>query len=242
MRGPDGAGSPRKGPPIHALTLAELTRYDIGRINPAVGYARQFPQQQPVDGERFPTLDELFALRQARQAGAAQPRNQDHARDAGATLDAATFARLTVEAIRPRGCRPRTTIQSFDWRTLVEAKKLAPEIATACLTIESANDDTVHAGRGRPLAVARRPRSRRPRRLVAAPRQGGRLRHVVAVLAQRRAERDRPRRTRSGSVLPWTVNDPADMARLVDMGVDGLITDYPDRARKVMADEGVPLP
>ena len=43
-------------------------------------------------------------------------------------------------------------------------------------------------------------------------------------------------------VLPWTVNDPRDMARLIEMNVDGLITDYPDRARRVMADKGIPLP
>ena len=43
-------------------------------------------------------------------------------------------------------------------------------------------------------------------------------------------------------VLPWTVNDPRDMARLIEMSVDGLITDYPDRARRVMADKGIPLP
>ena len=42
-------------------------------------------------------------------------------------------------------------------------------------------------------------------------------------------------------MVPWTVNQPADMARLVDWGVDGLITDYPDRARKVLADKGVAL-
>ena len=43
-------------------------------------------------------------------------------------------------------------------------------------------------------------------------------------------------------ILPWTVNDPADMARLIDAGVDGIITDYPDRLRRVMADKGLPLP
>ena len=43
-------------------------------------------------------------------------------------------------------------------------------------------------------------------------------------------------------VIPWTVNEPADMARLIDWGVDGLITDYPDRARAVMRDKGMALP
>ena len=43
-------------------------------------------------------------------------------------------------------------------------------------------------------------------------------------------------------VLPWTVHDPWDMAHLIEMKVDVLITDYPDRARKVMADKGIPLP
>jgi glycerophosphoryl diester phosphodiesterase len=39
-------------------------------------------------------------------------------------------------------------------------------------------------------------------------------------------------------VLPWTVNNPAEMAHLIDMGVDGLITDYPDRALPVLAAKG----
>ena len=43
-------------------------------------------------------------------------------------------------------------------------------------------------------------------------------------------------------VLPWTVNDPIEMARLIGMGVDGIITDYPDRLRRVMAQRGMALP
>jgi glycerophosphoryl diester phosphodiesterase len=43
-------------------------------------------------------------------------------------------------------------------------------------------------------------------------------------------------------VIPWTVNRPEDMARLVDWGVDGLITDRPDFLREVLAGKGLPLP
>ncbi len=40
-------------------------------------------------------------------------------------------------------------------------------------------------------------------------------------------------------VVPWTVNVPTEMARLIDLGVDGLITDYPDRALPVLAAKGL---
>ena len=43
-------------------------------------------------------------------------------------------------------------------------------------------------------------------------------------------------------VIPWTVNDAAVMDKLLDWGVDGLITDHPDRLRTVMARRGMPLP
>jgi glycerophosphoryl diester phosphodiesterase len=44
------------------------------------------------------------------------------------------------------------------------------------------------------------------------------------------------------TVLAWTVNDTAQMARLIDMGVDGIITDRPDLLREEMARRALPLP
>ena len=43
-------------------------------------------------------------------------------------------------------------------------------------------------------------------------------------------------------VVPWTVNDPVQMQHLIEWGVDGIITDYPDRLREVMAQKGLVLP
>ncbi len=43
-------------------------------------------------------------------------------------------------------------------------------------------------------------------------------------------------------VVPWTVNKPEDMHALIDKGVDGIITDYPERLREVMQARGIALP
>ncbi|MCY4671389.1 MAG: glycerophosphodiester phosphodiesterase family protein, partial [Rhodococcus sp.] len=47
---------------------------------------------------------------------------------------------------------------------------------------------------------------------------------------------------RGMKVIPWTVDDPATMHALIDLGVDGIITDYPNRLRAVLAERGMPLP
>jgi hypothetical protein len=47
---------------IHELTLAQLKQYDVGRLKPNTRYARRFPEQQPVDGQRIPTLQSVISL------------------------------------------------------------------------------------------------------------------------------------------------------------------------------------
>ena len=43
-------------------------------------------------------------------------------------------------------------------------------------------------------------------------------------------------------VVVWTVNAAPDMARMVDLGVDGIITDVPDTLRGVLAERGLAVP
>jgi len=243
VRGPDGAWIAAPGPAIRALALADLRRYDVGRIDPASKYAAQFPRQQAADGERVPTLAELFTL--VRTSGKPVRLNLEAKIDPtrpGDTVDPATFARLAVDAVRDAGFLDRVTLQSFDWRTLREAKKLAPSLRTACLTIESAGNDTVQ-----PAGDAPSPWTAGLDLRV----YGGsvpKLAHAAGCAVwspfwrNATAERIAQAHALGLEVLPWTVNDPADTARLIEAGVDGLITDYPDRLRDVMAAKGLPLP
>jgi glycerophosphoryl diester phosphodiesterase len=132
-------------------------------------------------------------------------------------------------------------VQSFDWRTLVEIRRLAPEIRTACLTIQQASFDNVQQGRPGPspwtagLDVDD---------LGSVPRLVARAGCAVwsPFFRELTAERVEEARALGLAVIPWTVNDRADMLRLIDAGVHGLITDYPDRLRQVMAERRLPLP
>lgn len=236
-RGPDGQWIAAPGPAIRSLTRADLERYDIGRVNPASRYAAQFPQQKPVDGERFPTLAALYAM-----AGPSVRFNIETKIDPAKpdeTLDPAQFTRAVVDAVRAAGAAERTTLQSFDWRTLLEARRIAPEIKTACLTIESNNMDTVRRASGQPSAWLGG---------LDLAAEGGSLPRLVKAAGcavwspfWRNVTTDNVKEAHALGleVTPWTVNTPADMAALIDLGIDGLITDYPDRAQPVLAAKGL---
>src|SRR5246500_4417568 len=60
-RGPDGRYIDT-GIPYIKLTLAEVKKYDVGKIRPGSAYAARFPEQLPIPGTRIPTLAEVFDL------------------------------------------------------------------------------------------------------------------------------------------------------------------------------------
>ncbi len=243
-RGSDGRFLETSGPAIRSLTLAELKRFDVGRLKPGTSYARTFSEQEAVDGARIPTLAEVFDL--VRQTGA------DHVRfnietkltpaSGSPTPDPETFAAAVTQQVRAAGLADRVTVQSFDWRTLAVARRIAPEIARVCLTVEGGSSDNL--ARGRPGA------SPWTAGLDIDDFDGSAPRLVIAagcsvwspnfrnLTANNLAEA----RSLGLKVIPWTVNEHAEMTRLIALGVDGIITDYPNRLRTVMGGRNMPLP
>jgi glycerophosphoryl diester phosphodiesterase len=226
------------GPLIRSLTLAELQRYDVGRLNPGHAYGRTFAEQQANDGERIPTLAALFA--RVRELGATDVQFDIETKvfpdRPGDTVAPDEFVARLLAVIRSAGMRDRVMIQSFDWRTLAIVQRVEPGMRTVYLTTQ---------GRGGGN--------------VADPRWTGGLKrsehasvaHMVmaaggSTWAPNFNDLDeasvRTAHSLGLQVVPWTVNAIADMKRLVDWGVDGLITDYPDRLRDVLRERGVPLP
>lgn len=206
-RGVDGTWVSAPAPTIYSLSYAELARYDVGRIRPGSDYARRFPHQQPIDGTRIPRLSELWPIAPRVRFNIETKLVPEAPEE---TLPPESFARAVIAEVRRAGVAPRTTIQSFDFRTLAVVQREAPEIRTAYLTSGqrgAAVAKSVHALQGTIWSPDYQDLD--PVALAAA--RGFGLK-----------------------VIPWTVNEPADIARMLAMNVDGLISDYPDRVRQAL--------
>lgn len=242
-RGPEGQWLARSDIAIHNLPFAQLQQYDVGRIRPGTTYAQRFSAQQPVDGTRLPRLADVFAL--TRRAGnntvrfnietKISPEQPQH------TLPPAEFARALIQLIHVEKLESRVTIQSFDWRTLRIVQQEAPQIATVYLTAQQPWLDNIrardtvspwtagfhvsnHAG-SVPQMI------KTAGGTVWSPYFGD-----VTLEAVREAQQ-------AGlKVVVWAVNEARDIRRMIDLGVDGIISDYPDRLRRIAAERGLPLP
>ena len=242
----DAAGQwlPKTGPAMFSMSYAELQRYDVGRLRPGSLYGMRFKDQVAVDGQRIPRLSDLFAL--VKKSGNTAVRfnieTKLDPRKPEATPKAEPFTEAVVKEIRAAGMEKRSTIQSFDWSTLKVAKRIAPEISTVCLTTQEGSDDNI--GVGKP---------------GASPWLGGldvdsfggsvpKLVQAAGAAVWSPNFKDLSAAAVLEShklgllVIPWTANDPADMARLIDMGIDGLISDRPDILRTELAKKGRTLP
>jgi glycerophosphoryl diester phosphodiesterase len=232
------------GPLLRELTFAELKQYDVGRIRPGSDYTRQFPEQQPVDGERIPRLAEVYALVQ--RSGNRDVRFNVETKidptQPDTTVTPEAFVAALIDVIRAAGMESRTTIQSFDWRTLVLARKLAPGIELVALTDQQPDEDTIEIGKpGASIWLGG----------LDVDDYAGSVPKLVRALGAKvwspHARDLSPSIVAEAhelglSVVPWTVNNPKDMERAIALGVDGLITDRPDLLRLVLQSRAISVP
>lgn len=191
---------------ILQMTAAEIAAFDCG----SRGHTR-FPEQTAMPAYK-PTLKEVVKAVEDYCAARNRPLPQYNIEiksspewDEVKTPAPAVFARLTVEEIRRLGIAGRTCVQSFDPRSLHEVHSLAPDMVTALL---------VENLRGLEENV---------KELGYTPTIYSPYFKLVNAETVKNAHAKKMR------IIPWTVNETADMQALIRLGVDGIITDYPNR-------------
>ncbi len=243
-RTPDGKWLSESGPAINSLTLEEVKSFDVGRLNPVTRYAKRYPDQQAIDGTRVPTLGEVFEL-VARSGNTVVRFNIESKLNPDKpelSLPPVDFARAVLDVVHKYKMENRVAIQSFDWRTLQEVQRLAPEMTTSYLTVNQRWLNNLQIGEPGPspwmsgFDVDNYDGSA-PRAIRAA---GG----AIWSSYHKEVSADSIKIAHDLGLLVkvWTVNDAGRMGELIDMGVDGIITDYPNVLRDVLSKRGIAVP
>jgi glycerophosphoryl diester phosphodiesterase len=251
--GPAYAGDPSYpyvGKYVVHLTLAQVRTLDCGsRTLP------EFPGQRPSPGARMPLLTEVFDLVHRYHAYGVKL-NVETKVEAGAPQETAPreqFVQVVAGLVRQSRLLRQVTIESFDWGALMRMRQVEPRLPIVALTngqqflqvgvpgrspwlggidIDDFGGDLVKAahsfGADAISPVHGAPQDGK----VTDPRYEP---YTTAAMV-------REAHAYGIKVIPWTVDDKATIEKLMADGVDGLITDYPDRVRQVMASHGMRLP
>jgi len=240
---------PYVGKYINTLTLRQVRTMDCGsRTLP------EFPGQRAVPGAPMATLREVFDLVNRYRARGVTL-NVETKVEAGAPHETAPreqFAQVTLREIRRAGLLRQVTIQSFDWGALMRVRELEPRLPLVALT----NRDFLQTGQagaspwlggldiddfgGDPLKAVKSFGADAFSPVHGFPQNGkvtdpGYVPYVTKNMVDQA-------HALGLKVIPWTIDDEPTMRKLMDDGVNGIITDYPDRLRTVMAERGLKLP
>jgi glycerophosphoryl diester phosphodiesterase len=194
------------GRSVEATPIRELLVEDLAEIDCGTRRAPGFPEQKTVPGARIPRLDQVLALAH----DAAYPVRlsvEIKAQEKNDRVSSAEFAELLVGQLREHGLSERTIVQSFSVEALQAVREIAPDLERALLIRKRGRYDAAFAESGA---------------TILSPKHTALRREDV----QRFREQGVP-------VIPWTVNAPEDIRRLVEWGVDGIISDYPDRVIEI---------
>lgn len=246
---PDDPEYPYVGKYVNTLSLSQVRTLDCGSRPLA-----QFPGQEVSPGARMPLLGEVFDLVQAYEAEDVAL-NVETKVEAGAPSETAPreqFVQVVAAEIRAAKIADQVTIQSFDWGALMRMQEVYPALPVVALTnydflqvdqpgrspwlggldIDDFDDNLVKATASFDVWAISPVHGFPQNGTVSDP---GYRPYVTKQMVQEAH--------RAGQlVIPWTVDDKATMAKLIDDGVDGLITDYPDRLREVLSERGMAVP
>lgn len=237
----NGHWLPNEGPGIFELSFDQLQTYDVGGLRAGTGYATRYPDQAFLSGLRIPKLADLAALVQ-------QPPYDDiwlnveiksHPNHPEFTPPVDEFTDQILSVLEDFGLTQRCIVQSFDWNILTAVKKRAPTIPRSHLTYAPKANAPMESNvfEGSPWMAG-----------ASLADFDGSLPDLIADLGGSVwspyfadiTKSDVARAQELGLIVnAWTVNEVEDIQNAIDAGVDGIITDYPGRAQRLLLENGL---
>ncbi|MCX4131675.1 glycerophosphodiester phosphodiesterase [Megamonas funiformis] len=235
---------------IRLMTVDELK--NVGVMDPNCGeYYDLHGKTQFTYDAKIPTLEELMQLIQSygdknivlniETKSYPDPASAGYKNNA----DPKKFVEVFNNIVKKYDMEDRVVLQSFDWQTLIEMKKLNPNISTSALWQEQPSW-------GRDSESLRRYEKKKSPWLGGLDikdYQGNPVKAAHAIGADiispyytEISKQDVDEAHSLGmKVVPWTVNNEKDMNMLLDMGVDGIISDKPWLLKQVLEKRNIKL-
>ena len=237
---------------IRLMTVDELKKFDVGVMDPNCGeYYDLHGKTQFTYDAKIPTLEELMQLIQSygdknivlniETKSYPDPASAGYKNNA----DPKKFVEVFNNIVKKYDMEDRVVLQSFDWQTLIEMKKLNPNISTSALWQKQPSW-------GRDSESLRRYEKKNSPWLGGLDikdYQGNPVKAAHAIGADiispyytEISKQDVDEAHSLGmKVVPWTVNNEKDMNMLLDMGVDGIISDKPWLLKQVLEKRNIKL-
>ena len=225
---------------LRDLTYGEISKYTIESVKPDTKYAKRFKNQQSAKGEKIPKLTDFFKLV-----------TEDKYKDAFLNLEIKST--LTQENVTPNpektvslilkdikefNLEDRTLITSYDWRILYELKKQNPNVLRGFITLQQDLPTTKkNVYENSPWMVKKYPMEE----LFLLPNIIKSLEgHVWSVFYRDLTKQNVELAHKHGlATCVWTVNREKDIIRMIEYGVDGIITDYPKKVQEICKSRNV---
>ncbi|GHH71995.1 glycerophosphoryl diester phosphodiesterase [Streptosporangium violaceochromogenes] len=225
---------PYVGRPVGELTLAQLRTLECGVRYPRHPADRFAATQLPVPDTRMPTLGAVLGLVEAYGADDVRLHVELKSDPTRPWLcpGPREFTETVIAELAQHDRLGGAAILSFDWRILEAARSLAPAVARYALLERATADQAWFNGL--------RPEDFDGDLAAVAAAAGGTVFSPDHVMVDEELAR---RAERAGlPLVVWTVNDPGRAAEMLDLGVAGIVTDYPDRMRALWTERGMRLP
>ena len=215
-------------PKVADFTFSQLQNFDVGGLDGRTEYGKCFPDQAFLSDIRIPQLSELLELASVPKGQGLYFLLEIKSDPSSGTVD---IVENVVKEIRQKNLSSRTVLHSFDWDILKECRRIAPEMPRSYLsqTPENTNDPIDNS----PEAVTPDFASFDKSIPQAVADADGQMwcpyfKDVTSDLVEEAHELGL-------LVSTWTVNEPTDLERVIDAGVDSIVTDYPGRAQRILS-------
>ena len=225
---------------IFDLSYDELLKFDVGALNKLSRYGRRFVNQKTLENQKIPKLSELLELSSKNKSEnlLINLEIKSTPDEENLTPTPEEMVKLVMQEVNKSNLQNKIIISSFDWRTLTEIKNHYPEISRAYLSFQQQTGikikNTIY---NRSPWMSFLPFFEKYELPKIIKSQGGKAWHpyhkdITKKLVEISHQEDLP-------VNVWTVNEENDMLKMIEYGVDGIMTDYPLRLKELCDKENI---